>query len=75
MKEVEVQRYILENIENVFPGMSLIGTDELLLKRYRVDLHLRDDKGFDVFIEIVPGKIGKRKAGEILNYYSHSLKS
>lgn len=70
MKEVEVQRYILENIENVFPGMSLIGTDELLLKRYRVDLHLRDDKGVDVFIEIVPGKIGKRKAGEILNYYS-----
>ena len=70
MKEVEVQRYIIENIENVFPEMSLIGTDELLLKRYRVDLHLRDDKGVDVFIEIVSGKINERKAGQILNYYS-----
>jgi len=70
MKEAEVQRYVSENIENVFPGMSLIGTEELLLERYRADLHLRDDEGVDVFIEIVSGKITERKAGQILNYYS-----
>ena len=70
MKEVEVQRYISENIENVFPGMSIIGTDELMLERYWVDLHLRDDEGIDVFIEIVTGNVTKRKVGQILNYYS-----
>jgi predicted transcriptional regulator of viral defense system len=70
MKEAEVQRYVSENIENVFPGMSLISTEELLLERYRADLHLRDDEGVDIFIEIVSGKITERKVGQILNYYS-----
>lgn len=70
MREAEVQRYVIENVEEVFPGMSIVGIEELLLERYRVDLHLRDDEGVDVFIEIVSGKITERKAGQILNYYS-----
>lgn len=70
MKKAEVRRHIIENVENVFPGMRLIGTDELMLERYSVDLHLRDGEGVDVFIEIVSGKITERKAGQILNYYS-----
>ena len=70
MKEAGVQRYVIENLEDVFPGMSLIGVEELLLKRYRVDLHLRDNEGIDVFVEITSGKINRRKAGQILNYYS-----
>lgn len=70
MKEAEVRRYVIENLEDVFPGMSLVGVEELLLERYRVDLHLRDDEGVDVFVEIISGKITKRKAGKILNYYS-----
>ncbi|MCW3990746.1 MAG: hypothetical protein NWE88_11810 [Candidatus Bathyarchaeota archaeon] len=70
MREAEVQRYVIENLEDVFPGMSLIGVEELLLERYRVDLHLRDTEGIDVFVEITSGKINRRKAGQILNYYS-----
>jgi len=70
MREAEVQRYVIENMEEVFPGMSIVGIEELLLERYRVDLHLIDDEGVDVFIEIVSGKIAERKAGQILNYYS-----
>lgn len=70
MREAEVQRYVIENVEEVFPGMSIVGIEELLLERYRVDLHLRDDEGVDVFIEIVSGKITERKAGQLLNYYS-----
>lgn len=70
MKEAGVQRYVVENLEDVFPGMSLIGVEELLLERYRVDLHLRDNEGIDVFVEITSGKINRRKAGQILNYYS-----
>lgn len=70
MREAEVQRYVIENMEEVFPGMSIVGIEELLLERYRVDLHLRDDEGVDVFIEIVSGEITGRKAGQILNYYS-----
>jgi len=66
----EIQKYISENIENVFPGMSLVGTEELMQERYRVDLHLRDNEGVDVFIEIVSGKITEKKAGQLLNYYS-----
>ena len=70
MREAEVQRYVIENMEEVFPGMRMVGMEELILERYRVDLHLRDDEGVDVFIEIVTGKITERKAGQILNYYS-----
>jgi predicted transcriptional regulator of viral defense system len=70
MREAEVQRYVIENMEEVFPGMSIVGIEELLLERYRVDLHLINDKGIEVFIEIVTGGITERKAGQILNYYS-----
>jgi len=70
MREAEAQRYVIENIEDVFPGMTLIGVEELLLERYRVDLHLRDNEGIDVFVEITSGTINSRKAGQILNYYS-----
>ncbi len=70
MREAEVRRYVIENMEEVFPGMSIVGIEELVLERYRVDLHLRDDEGVDVFIEIVSGKITEGKAGQMLNYYS-----
>lgn len=70
MKEEEIWRYVRENVETLFPGMSLISTERLLLGRYRSDLHLRDKKGVDVFVEVVAGKITERKAGQILNYYS-----
>lgn len=70
MREAEVQRYVIENLEDVFPGMTLIGVEELLLERYRVDLHLRDKEGIDVFVEITSETINSRKAGQILNYYS-----
>jgi len=70
MMEAEVRRYVIENMEEVFPGMSIVGIEELVLERYRVNLHLRDDEGVDVFIEIASGKITERKAGQILNYYS-----
>jgi len=70
MREAEVQRYVIEKLEDVFPGMNLIGVEELLLERYRVDLHLRDSEGIDVFVEITSGRINRRKAGKILNYYS-----
>ena len=70
MKEAEVLRYVIENLEDMFPGMSLVGIQELLLERYRVDLHLIDGEGVDVFIEVFTGRITERRASRVLNYYS-----
>jgi len=70
MNEADVRRYVIEHLEYLFPGSRLIGTDELMLERYNVDLHIRDGEGVDVFIEIISGKITERKTGRILNYYS-----
>jgi predicted transcriptional regulator of viral defense system len=70
MKESEVLRYIIENLEYIFPGMSLVGVQELLLERYRVDLHLIEGESSDVFIEVFTGRITKRRASRVLNYYS-----
>jgi len=70
MREAEALRYVIENLEDVFPGMSLVGIQELLLERYRVDLHLIDGEGVDIFIEVFTGRITERRASRVLNYYS-----
>lgn len=70
MREDEALRYVIENLEDVFPGMSLVGIQELLLERYRVDLHLIDGEGVDIFIEVFTGRITERRASRVLNYYS-----
>jgi predicted transcriptional regulator of viral defense system len=44
--------------------------NEALPGQIRVDFHLRDKKGADVFVEISGRKIGRTKLSEVLNLYS-----
>lgn len=70
MSEEEIKSYLVAHLEEFFPGLELVGTEELLMNRYRPDIHLRDENNNDVIIEIVAGELNKRKVGKILNYYS-----
>ncbi len=70
MQELAVENWIKNNIETIFPGFTLVSSNEVLADRIEVDLHLKDEKQRDVFIMIKTSELRPRDIGKILNYYS-----
>lgn len=66
----DLEAYISREVLNIFRGHSLVAVNEALLGQVRVDFHLRDKKGADVFVEISGRKIGRTKLSEVLDLYS-----
>jgi len=66
----DLEAYISREVLNIFRGHSLVAVNEALPGQIRVDFHLRDKKGADVFVEISGRKIGRTKLSELLNLYS-----
>ena len=66
----DLEAYISREVLNIFRGHSLVAVNEALPGQIRVDFHLRDKKGADVFVEISGRKIGRTKLSEVLNLYS-----
>jgi predicted transcriptional regulator of viral defense system len=69
MEGLVVERFVVGNLDRLFPGMTLVAAGEVISGRFEVDLHLRDGDMGDVFVEIRLGKVGVRDVGNILNYY------
>jgi predicted transcriptional regulator of viral defense system len=70
MKEIELQRYIEDNISELFPNLKLISKEYSVLNRYRADFYLQDEKDNDVFIEIKGTRITSRDVGRLINLFS-----
>jgi len=70
MQELAVENWIINNLEKVFPKMTLVSSNEILSNRFEVDLHLKDEDRNDVFIEIKSKGLKPRDVGTLLNYYS-----
>lgn len=70
MREVAVERFIVNNLEELFPELTLVETREVASNRFEVDLHLRDEELNDVFIEIMSTPVRNMDVGRILNYYT-----
>ena len=66
----DLEAYISREVLNIFRGHSFVAVNEVLPGQIRVDFHLRDKKGADVFVEISGRKIGRTKLSEVLNLYS-----
>jgi len=66
----DLEAYISREVLNIFRGHSFVAVNEVLPGQIRVDFHLRDKKGADVFVEISGRKIGRTKLSELLNLYS-----
>ncbi len=66
----DLEAYISREVLNIFRGHSLVAVNEVLPGQIRVDFHLRDKKGADVFVEISGRKIGRTKLSEVLDLYS-----
>lgn len=66
----DLEAYISREVLNIFRGHSLVAVNEALPGQIRVDFHLRNKKGADVFVEISGRKIGRTKLSEVLNLYS-----
>ena len=63
---------VIDNLPKLFPGYHLYEKEKLLGNR-TVDLHLKDQEGNDLFVEIKASKITKRQIGQIIDYYSAIL--
>ncbi|MBD3171229.1 DUF91 domain-containing protein [Candidatus Bathyarchaeota archaeon] len=70
MQELAVENWIKNNIETIFPGFTLVSSNEIYADRIEVDFHLKDEKQRDVFIEVKASELKPRDIGKLLNYYS-----
>lgn len=64
--------FVISNLPKLFSGYHLYEKEKLLGNR-TLDLHLKDQKGNDLFVEIKASKITKRQIGQIIDYYSAIL--
>jgi predicted transcriptional regulator of viral defense system len=70
VQELSAENWIANNIEKIFPDKTLVNRNEVIAERFEVDLHLKDEKGNDLFIEIKAEGLKPRDPGRLLNYYS-----
>jgi len=68
--ERALEAFVSREIPNIFREYSIVAVNEILPGRIRVDFHLRDRDGTDVFVEVSARKIGRTKLGQILNMYA-----
>ena len=68
--ERALEAFVSREIPNIFREYSIVAVNEILPGRIRVDFHLRDQDGTDVFVEVSARKIGRTKLGQILNMYA-----
>ncbi len=68
--ERSIEAYVSREIMKVFEGHTLVATNEALPGRIKVDFHLRNKDGTDVFVEVSTRKIERSMLSKILNLYS-----
>ncbi|MCK4320216.1 hypothetical protein KAW11_01245 [Candidatus Bathyarchaeota archaeon] len=68
--ERALEAFVSREIPNIFREYSIVAVNETLPGRIRVDFHLRDRDGTDVFMEVSARKIGRTKLSQILNMYA-----
>jgi predicted transcriptional regulator of viral defense system len=65
-----LEAYVSREIPNIFREYSTVAVNEILPGLIRVDFHLRDRNGTDVFVEVSARKIGRTKLNQIVNMYA-----
>lgn len=68
--ERSLEAYVSREVMRVFGGHTLVATNETLPGRIKVDFHLRDKNGTDIFVEVSTRKIERSMLSKILNLYS-----
>lgn len=68
--ERSLEAYVSREIMKVFEGHTLVAMNETLPGRIKVDFHLRDKNGTDIFVEVSTRKIKRSMLSKILNLYS-----
>jgi predicted transcriptional regulator of viral defense system len=68
--ERSIEAYVSREVMKVFEGHTLVATNETLPGRIKVDFHLRNEDGADVFVEVSTRKIERSMLSKILNLYS-----
>lgn len=68
--ERALEAFVSREVPTIFREYSIVAVNETLPGRIRVDFHLRDQSGTDVFVEVSGRKIGRTKLNQILNMYA-----
>jgi predicted transcriptional regulator of viral defense system len=65
-----LEAYISRELVNIFKDHTLVATNEKLPGNIEIDFHFKDDKGKDVFVNVVSHRIDRSMLSKILNLYS-----
>lgn len=68
--KTSLEAYISRELVRIFKEYTLVATNEKLPGRIEIDFHFKDDKGEDVFVDVVSHKIDHSMLSKILNLYS-----
>jgi len=68
--ERDLEAYISREVMRFYRSHELVAANETLPGRVRIDFHLKDQKGIDVFVEVSNRRIERPMLSKILNLYS-----
>jgi len=68
--ERDLEAYISREVMRFYRSHELVAANETLPGRIRIDFHLKDQKGIDVFVEVSNRRIERPMLSKILNLYS-----
>jgi len=68
--KTSLEAYISRELVSIFKGYTLVATNERLPGHVEIDFHFKDDKGKDVFVDVVSHRINRSTLSKILNLYS-----
>ena len=65
-----IENHIVKKLEKLFPETTLVEREKLLPNGKTVDLHLKNEKGEHIFVEIKSTRIARNQIGQLVDLYS-----
>ncbi len=65
-----LENYLADNLPRFFPGLKLVNQNERVTSNSTFDIHAKDSKGIDYYIEVKASKCNRLSVGQIVEYKS-----
>ena len=68
--KTSLEAYISRELVNIFKEYNLVATNKRLPGNIEIDFHFKDNKGKDIFVDVISHRIDRSRLSKILNLYS-----